>query len=210
LDARAAITAIRQAVARDRDLQLHAVVLIEKGSIPKTSSGKIQRRACRAAFEARELDVVYDWNAGRDDGPDDARPELTAPKDGDPRARIEADLTTHVAELLELDVSEVEPTWPLHAVGIDSLAALNLKERIEAKFGVSLPLESLIEDLSTADVAALLVALPQDSGAIASSRGLSLREQLTPSTAARLLARVDAMSDDEVDALLDQVVHPSG
>jgi acyl-CoA synthetase (AMP-forming)/AMP-acid ligase II len=40
---------IRRAVAEHHELQVHAVVLIRTGSIPKTSSGKIQRRATRAA-----------------------------------------------------------------------------------------------------------------------------------------------------------------
>jgi acyl-CoA synthetase (AMP-forming)/AMP-acid ligase II len=44
--------AIRQAVAENHDLRLHAVILIRPGTIPKTSSGKIQRQACGASFLA--------------------------------------------------------------------------------------------------------------------------------------------------------------
>ena len=36
----------------------HAVVVAEAGAIHKTTSGKVQRRACRAAFMAREISVV--------------------------------------------------------------------------------------------------------------------------------------------------------
>ena len=50
--------AIRQALAGEHELDVHAVVLIKAASIPKTSSGKIRRQACRAAFLAGELDVV--------------------------------------------------------------------------------------------------------------------------------------------------------
>jgi len=38
-----------------------AVVLIEPRSVPRTSSGKIQRYACREAFLAGTLDVVHEW-----------------------------------------------------------------------------------------------------------------------------------------------------
>jgi hypothetical protein len=38
------------------------VVLVKPGSILKTSSGKIQRQGCRAAFLAGSLDVVADWS----------------------------------------------------------------------------------------------------------------------------------------------------
>ncbi|MEM9905984.1 MAG: fatty acyl-AMP ligase, partial [Cyanobacteria bacterium P01_D01_bin.44] len=41
---------IRQAVAANHNLQTYATILVKPGSIPKTSSGKIRRRACKAAF----------------------------------------------------------------------------------------------------------------------------------------------------------------
>ncbi len=41
---------IIRAVVRQHDLPLHQVVLLQPGALPKTSSGKIQRRACRMAF----------------------------------------------------------------------------------------------------------------------------------------------------------------
>ena len=40
-----------------------AIVLIRSGSVPKTSSGKIQRHACRAAYLAGTLEVVAQWPA---------------------------------------------------------------------------------------------------------------------------------------------------
>lgn len=52
------VSAIRGAVAENHELQAHAVVLIRTGSIPKTSSGKIQRRATREAYSNDTLTVV--------------------------------------------------------------------------------------------------------------------------------------------------------
>jgi acyl-CoA synthetase (AMP-forming)/AMP-acid ligase II len=46
--------AIRVAVAREHEARAEDVVLLPPGSIPKTSSGKIQRHASRAAFLAGE------------------------------------------------------------------------------------------------------------------------------------------------------------
>jgi acyl-coenzyme A synthetase/AMP-(fatty) acid ligase len=42
--------AIRGAVAQEHELEVYAVVLIRPARIPKTTSGKIQRYACRKAF----------------------------------------------------------------------------------------------------------------------------------------------------------------
>ena len=50
--------AFRRNVAREHELIVDSVVLVKSGSIPKTSSGKIQRHACRLAFLADSLDVV--------------------------------------------------------------------------------------------------------------------------------------------------------
>ncbi|WP_353931428.1 AMP-binding protein [Okeanomitos corallinicola TIOX110] len=55
------IGAIRKAVSQKHYLQVYAVLLLKTASIPKTSSGKIQRSACRSGFLDKNLDVVGDW-----------------------------------------------------------------------------------------------------------------------------------------------------
>lgn len=47
--------AIRQAVCESHDLQVRDVCLIRAGTIPKTSSGKVQRHVCRTQFLAGQL-----------------------------------------------------------------------------------------------------------------------------------------------------------
>ncbi len=51
------IQAIRRAVSENHELQLHAILLLKTGSIPKTSSGKIQRHVCRTGFLAGTLEA---------------------------------------------------------------------------------------------------------------------------------------------------------
>lgn len=53
---------IRQAVTAQHSLEVYATVLVKTGSIPKTSSGKIRRQACRAEFLTGSLNVVEDWS----------------------------------------------------------------------------------------------------------------------------------------------------
>lgn len=57
------IETIREAVVREHELVLDAVVLVKSGSIPKTSSGKIQRHAARQAFTKGTLKVIDQWGA---------------------------------------------------------------------------------------------------------------------------------------------------
>ncbi len=58
LDADAVIGAIRQSVSREHEIQAYAVVLIKTSSLPKTTSGKVQRQLCRERFIQGSLKVV--------------------------------------------------------------------------------------------------------------------------------------------------------
>lgn len=53
---------IFEAVTTQHGLQVYTAVLVKTGSIPKTSSGKIQRHACKNAFLNRTLNVLQDWS----------------------------------------------------------------------------------------------------------------------------------------------------
>jgi len=44
---------IRREISKHHELQTHSVLLLKPGSLPKTSSGKIQRHACRGDFLAQ-------------------------------------------------------------------------------------------------------------------------------------------------------------
>ena len=50
------VQAIRQAISDQHELRAHDVVLLQPGSIPKTSSGKIQRHLCRRGYLADTLE----------------------------------------------------------------------------------------------------------------------------------------------------------
>jgi acyl-CoA synthetase (AMP-forming)/AMP-acid ligase II len=58
LDINEVVGNIRQAVSVEHDIRVHTVVLVKTGTILKTSSGKIQRQACRQKFLNHTLDVL--------------------------------------------------------------------------------------------------------------------------------------------------------
>lgn len=62
IDSETVFKGMRQAVAAEHGLDLYAAVLVKTGSIPKTSSGKIRRRACRDAFLSGDLNIVQEWS----------------------------------------------------------------------------------------------------------------------------------------------------
>ena len=57
-DPKTLIQSIRRAVSKHHDLQVYKALLLKPGTLPKTSSGKIQRHACRAGFLAGTLNVI--------------------------------------------------------------------------------------------------------------------------------------------------------
>ncbi|MCZ7414356.1 fatty acyl-AMP ligase [Streptomyces sp. WMMC897] len=60
-EAERALAAIRTAVTEDHGLAVSAIVLVRPGGIPKTSSGKVQRSACRQAYLSGEFTAVARW-----------------------------------------------------------------------------------------------------------------------------------------------------
>ena len=57
------VKAIRKAVSHEHQLQIYGIVLLKTASIPKTSSGKIQRHACRQFFLEGGFQTVATWRA---------------------------------------------------------------------------------------------------------------------------------------------------
>lgn len=55
------VGAIRLAVGEQNLANVFAVALLKPGTIPKTSSGKIQRRACRSKYLDGSLEIVGQW-----------------------------------------------------------------------------------------------------------------------------------------------------
>ena len=74
----AVFEAVRRAVSLEHELPVDAIVLVQAGSIPKTSSAKIQRHACRQAFLEGSLDVVAQWQAPREPPAEPSEPAAAA------------------------------------------------------------------------------------------------------------------------------------
>jgi amino acid adenylation domain-containing protein len=162
----AVATTLLQAVAEQHEVRAHAVVLIKNGSIPKTSSGKIQRHACRAAFLAGTLDVVEQHTALPAEA--GATPELLgreallALPEHARRAALEEGIGALTAQTLQIAPAQIDWRRPISALGLESLMAIELQHSVEAQFGVSLPLDGLLGSDSLADlVTAVLRQLEQ-------------------------------------------------
>ena len=154
--------AVRRAVAEEHEVQVDRVVLIRPRTIPKTSSGKIQRHAARHALLQGTLEVVGSSDLGAPT-PSPPRPKPAAPAPPDAGAAamlraIEAQLAGWAAAALRIPPAAVDPTAPLAALGIDSVTAIELKHAIESRAGVAVPLADLLEGASLRDLAGKIAA----------------------------------------------------
>jgi acyl-CoA synthetase (AMP-forming)/AMP-acid ligase II len=57
------VEAIRWAVFERHLVDVYAIALLKPGSLPKTSSGKVQRRHCKTMFQDGSLEVLSDWRS---------------------------------------------------------------------------------------------------------------------------------------------------
>jgi acyl transferase domain-containing protein/acyl-CoA synthetase (AMP-forming)/AMP-acid ligase II/thioesterase domain-containing protein/acyl carrier protein len=121
-----AIRAIRDAIAREHELPVHAVVLVGPLAIPRTSSGKIQRYRCREAYLDGTLEPLARWDAGSaeiSDEPTTASRERIAQT-----LSIEEWLVRHVAEVTGVTPDEIDRDQAFAYLGLTSLQAVALTD----------------------------------------------------------------------------------
>jgi acyl-CoA synthetase (AMP-forming)/AMP-acid ligase II/acyl carrier protein len=143
-------------VAEEHELPVHAIALLKAGTIPKTSSGKIMRHACRSGFLRDELEVVRAWRQPSRRSP--AQPaiapsghtESSTPRmppvppaeraesaSSQPRRadEIAAYLAQWIACHVGVDTASVDRSKPLASFGIDSVLAIELAKELEGLLG---------------------------------------------------------------------------
>lgn len=141
----AILRAIRMAIAQGHDLAVHEIVLIRPATLPRTSSGKVQRQLCRQLYVNNELNTILNWR--HTDALDPALfpeiSELLEPPQNPSRIEkaIESTLLSWLEEHLssdERESSEIRSDQSFAALGVDSLLAVELSQQLERWLGVKL------------------------------------------------------------------------
>ena len=110
---------MRSAVAAAHGVAVHDLVLLSPGEVPRTSSGKISRAACRTRYLAGE-----DERRGQD------------------QAGWQDWLLTRLTALLGRPVTERDVDRPLADCGLSSRDAVTLVAEIAAQSGKEVPTRS--------------------------------------------------------------------
>jgi aryl carrier-like protein len=146
-------------------------------------------------------------------GKDTLSPELLRAMDPVQRRQtLTNKLQGEAARVLRLSPAELDVTRPLNQFGLDSLMALELKNRMQAQWGIAVPLASILSGPPVTSLASIFEMLidaaeePSDCVSANASEGGITRNVIDSESAHQLLRRLPQLSDDEVDSLLKQIV----
>jgi acyl transferase domain-containing protein/NADPH:quinone reductase-like Zn-dependent oxidoreductase/NAD(P)-dependent dehydrogenase (short-subunit alcohol dehydrogenase family)/SAM-dependent methyltransferase/acyl carrier protein len=106
-----------------------------------------------------------------------------------------------VARVLRTSAAKLDTEQPLNQMGLDSLMAVELKNRIESDLQIALPTGKLVQGPSIQDLSGLAL----DLLATLDSRPVA-RPITRLDTPEELLTKVDRLSDEEVDSLLREMM----
>ncbi|MCY1057570.1 non-ribosomal peptide synthetase/type I polyketide synthase [Nannocystis sp. SCPEA4] len=154
---------LRDAVG-EYGLALACAVLCPPGAVPKTSSGKVQRGPTKALFLAGTLPQLARWDLAD-------LADLTV--DDDLRDRLHhADLAAreqllrdYLARLVALRIGVPTtslPDLPLARLGLDSLAGVEIAERLSVQLGHPVERGQILDGRTIADLARDLAATPAE------------------------------------------------
>ncbi len=112
-----------------------------------------------------------------------------------------------VATSLDITPSEVSIDEPVTSMGLDSMAAFELTNRIETETGVPVPIVRLLQGSTIVQLARFLAEQmsTRASGSAPMPRG-DVPAGSIPLDVVAVRAGLDELSDDQVGALLDQLL----
>ena len=141
IDAGEVFESIRTAVSENLGIAAHWIGLVRPKRVPKTSSGKIMRRACREQYLAGELALLEEWRtSAREPERKEAESDpatasrflerLRSVSASDRHHALVGHLQKEIAQALELR-DMPDPNKGFERLGIDSVGAVELVNRLQ-------------------------------------------------------------------------------
>ena len=145
------VDAIRQAVAEEHEVQPYAISIVKPGSVPKTSSGKVQRRASRKLFLSNSFEMLAEWRES--ETVQSSLPAASVVQSPRSVEEIEQWLRIQLAARIGVEAAAIDLQKPITHYGIDSLSTIELMHNIETSLGVLIPFTNFYRSPSISEVA---------------------------------------------------------
>ncbi len=149
--------AIRREVSDEHELPVDAIALIRRGTMRKTSSGKIQRHACRDGFADGSLLEMHRWMSWDDTSEPEDKTQTGTTTVATPTAEkptlASGQFNARTAEIVMKQVQAIGKERAKHLslesniahLGLDSLERIEIVAALEETFGGRFPEEVLPE-----------------------------------------------------------------
>ncbi|HVK98632.1 MAG TPA: AMP-binding protein [Dongiaceae bacterium] len=136
-----------RAVAARHGVVPMALILVASSSIPKTSSGKLQRGEARQIYKEGHFAPVYTWQPGSDGGRAIMSAATRSALDEinvDWQSELYADVQVWVAEKLDVEPHHVDLDVTFAELGVDSVEAVELVDRLQDRIERTIPAIELL------------------------------------------------------------------
>jgi len=135
---------------------------------------------------------------------------LLAAEPGERHRLLQSYLSEQVARVLGLSASKLDLQQPLSNLGLDSLMAVELRNRIAVDLGVKVPVVKFLQgfsvDEAVTQVLDQLTAEGSNPSAPLAPAVTQQKEHIDKGNAEQLLANLDQLSDEKVDSLLTDML----
>ena len=152
------IDAIRAAVTSEHDLPPDAIVLVRAHSMPKTSSGKVQRHACKRDFNNSDQLVMAEWVSWKETAARDEKKATVVAGGAESNGHVANDhginptvlnaVLTVVKRIGESRAKDLNVDSNIVHLGLDSMERLDIAHTLEEMFGGRMP-EEVLQDVET-------------------------------------------------------------
>ncbi|HKY62241.1 MAG TPA: thioester reductase domain-containing protein [bacterium] len=158
---------VREAISLDHQLRVAAFGLVKPGTLPRTVTKKVQRRAAGQAFLNGGLELLAESRLrAEEESLASAPAERIVPVD---EGELKEWVAQQMAAILGVRAWDLDLDLPLPAYGLDSLAAVEFSSRVEKGLGVPFTVSELFEAASLRELLEGLAAKWRAGSSAASS-----------------------------------------
>lgn len=211
------IDKIRESVSLHHKLHTYAVSLVKRESIPRTVTRKIQRQACRQAFLTNKLEVLRSHVFEQDPSQIEERKFLPAEmsradflnlEPQKQKEKLQAYLQNLVAFVLKVSSKQIDFSKPIITLGLDSLMAMELKNRVEKLLEIPLPMVLFLRGPNVLQMTHVLLKQMENTHEenIESVKIPRNLKKINYQKAKALFPKLDELSDRQVDTVLEKIV----